>query len=392
MKVIHFVIDDKFINGMIAVLDEIEEMDNHYYILSTNETFKYISTDRVQRIDETEVMDIITDPKRCDVIVIHGLMSMPFQFIKTIDKQIKVVWLSWGYDIYTNHTYPYAPLIPLKNRIKPGTLNFLNKLIYYFKWLEKEYVMRIFKMKEDSKRNFIPALSRIDYFSGVYPIEYDLIKANNSFFNAKPISFHYFSLGTKARYLQENIYKDSFVKGKNIQVGHNAMRYGNHRNSFNLLKDLKLEGKKIITPLSYPNYTGKQSYVSSVCKYGYKLFKDQFVPMTKFMPIEEYRDYMSSISVAIYNFERQAAAGNIKMNLWNGTMVFMPDKSIGYKYFKSLGFHIYSIEHDLTQENIDKGLSEDQIIENRKILSQTNTYEILMSDIIRSFREIYRDK
>lgn len=390
MKVIHFIVDDKFINGMIDVLDEMKEFENRFYILSKKEKFEYITSERVQRISETDVTRIIKDSSKCDIIVIHGLLSLSYQYIREIDERIKVVWLSWGYDIYTNNTYPHTPLLPIKNQIKSGTLNFTNKLIYYSKWFVKEYVMRILRKEKTTRSNFIPAISRIDYFSGVYPAEYDLIKANNPFFKAKPITFHYLSLGTKTRYRKEDVDKIVPLKGRNIQVGHNAAIYGNHRNTFYMLKDMNLDGRKIITPLSYPAYFGYRPYVSSVCKSGYSLFKDNFIPMKKFVPIKEYREYMSSISVAIFNFDRQAAAGNIIMNLWNGTMVFLPEKSIGYKHFKSLGFHIYTIEHDLTQEKIDMGLTEQQIIVNRQILSQTNTYEILTENIIRSFRNIHK--
>lgn len=388
MIVRHFVIDDKFINGVIAVLDEIKELDNQYYIISKKRKFKYITSGRVQRLSDEEVYDIITSSNNCDVIVIHGLLSLPFKYIRAVDKQIKVVWLAWGYDIYSNYTYPHAPLVLWRNIIREGTLDFINKFVYYSIWLTKEYIMRLFRMKEDDKRNFIPAMSRIDYFSGVFAEEYDLIKANNSFFKAKPITFHYLAPDTKTRYREEDVYKDIVVKGRNIQVGHNAAYYGNHRNTFNLLKDMNLDGRKIITPLSY---SGKPFYVSSVCKSGYRLFKDKFVAMRKVMPLKEYREYISSISIAIYNFDREAAAGNITMNLWNGTMVFLPENSIGYKHFKSLGFHVFTIEHDLTQENIDKGLTQNQIIENRMILSQRNTYEVLTGDIIRSFIEIHND-
>ena len=79
------------------------------------------------------------------------------------------------------------------------------------------------------------------------------------------------------------------------------------------------------------------------------------------------------------------------MGLWNGTMVFLPENSIGYKFFKSEGFHVFTIEKDLTQENIDKGLTEEQIIDNRKILSDTTRYEILKERVINSFEIIQAD-
>lgn len=385
MKVAHFITDNKFLNGAIEVLNEIDWLDNHYFILTCNASFKYVRPDFVQIVNDSQVKMLIKDIYSWDVIVIHGLLSLPLNYIKDVHEHIKVVWLSWGYDVYSSHRYPYPSLIPLHNYIKPGTLDSFNKFLYYSKWIVKEYVLRILMIKEKDRKSFKPAINRIDFYSGVFPIEYKLIKLHNSFFVAKPILFHYFSTMTKTRYREEDIYKDILPKGNNIQVGHNAGIFGNHRNTFSYLKNMDLAGRKIIVPLSY---RVDRFYVSSVCKAGTRLFGESFIPIVKFMPLDEYRNYMSSISVAIYNFERQAAAGNIIMNLWNGTMVFLPKNSICYIHFKQLGFHIFSIENDLNQFNIDHGLSEEEIIKNRTILSKINSYESLFKDINDGFLSI----
>ena len=97
---------------------------------------------------------------------------------------------------------------------------------------------------------------------------------------------------------------------------------------------------------------------------------------------------MNSISIAIYNIERQSAIGNIKMNLWNGAKVFLPEKSMNLKYFKELGVHVFSIEKDLNQQNLDKVLTWEQIIENRRILLKVSSYERIKEKIATCFIDV----
>ena len=386
LKVIHFVTDEKFINGSIAFLNEIDGLDNEFLIYSKKTSFEYVSLEQIKRVDETYVKSIITNPEACDVIVIHGLSSLPCRFIMQITNEIKVVWFSWGYDIYSN-SYPQFPLVKIKNRIKPETLDIKNKIYYYFKRFVKQYLKRFLNIKGGGRLEFIQAVHRMDYFSGVFSIEYDLVK-ENPFFRAKPVSYSYVSLNIKDLYKKEDILNYTQPQGDNIQVGNCAAILGNHRTTFNRLNKLDLKDRKIITPLSYGS---RKIYVNSVCNSGYKLFGENFIPLIEFMPKDEYFQYMSSVSVAIFNIEQQGAAGNIRMSLWNGVMVFLPEDSIGLKYFKSLGFHIFSIEKDLTQDNIDKGLSKEQVIENRRLMCQTTSYEVLKENVNNTFGIIFKD-
>lgn len=386
MKVIHFIIDDKFIDGTIALLDDFSWLENQYYIYTNNKSFKYLTSDRIQIINKQQILKTITDTNSCDVIVVHGLASLPCKYICSIDKRIKVCWFAWGYDIYSN-SYPQFPLIKLKNRIRPQTLDMTNTLIHYFKCFLREGVYRLLPNKRKEHKLFIDAIRRIDYFSGVFPVEYELIKSN-SFFRAKPIHYSYVSLSIKQLYRPEMISSVVLPKGGDIQVGHCSSILCNHRDTFNRLKKLSLGDRKVITPLSYGanNY-----YVSSVCRAGYKMFGNNFVPIKSFIPKEEYIQYMSSVSVAIFNIDQQSAAGGIKLCLWNGAMVFLPEKSIGYKHFRQMGFIVFCIEKDLTQENLDKGLSNEQIKWNRQLLSSTTTYEVLNEQIMNSFKTIQND-
>lgn len=384
MKVIHFVTDEKFINWTIDLFEEINELENRYIniVFDKDEPFEYISSDKVERINIANVHDIITNPV-CDVIVLHNLSSLPCEHIKQINEKIKVVWLSWGFDIYNNKK-PQFPLVPLKNQIKPHTIS----PRYRIRLLNEG--MRLFfknlKNKDpQGRQDFIDAVHRVDYFSGVFPIEYDLLK-RNSFFRAKQTLFSY--PFEKSTFNKEDLCNDTLPKGNTIQISNSGTLLANHGNSFWRLKKFNIHDRKIFAPISYG---GDRLYRSTVYHQGRKLFKDNFIPLTSFIELEKYVALTESVSVAIYNSTRQTAVGNILLNLWNGAKVFFPKDSINYKHFKSTGYHVFSIEDDLSQKEIDTLLSKEEIADNRKKVFENHSFEAIKEKTINSFRQIAND-
>lgn len=383
MKVIHFITDEKFLNDTIDMFEDINELNNRYIMIVFGEDkpFEYITSDKVEKIDISEINKIITNPNLCDVIVIHNLSSLPCELIKEINKKIKVVWFSWGFDTYSNK-FPQFPLIKLKNRIKPKTIN-LRYRIRLLHDSSRRITKELYKNKLKGRNYFKEAIQRIDYYSGVFPEEYDLIK-KNSFFHAKQVYFNYAPSG---QYNIEDIKTNIHPSANNIQVGQSSSSLANHRNTFWIIRNLNLHNRKIIVPLSY---NGDSLYKSTVTKMGYKLFGNNFQPLTTFLPKLKYQAIIKTISIAIFNLEQQSAVGNIIYNLWNGAKVFVPESSLNYKHFSNLGFHIFSIEKDLNQKEIDTPLSEKNIIMNRKLVIQHYSYEAIKNRTKNSFLNIIK--
>ena len=99
MKVIHFITDEKFLNSTIELFEEIEELDNRYIniIFDEDKPYQFITSDKVEKINISDVHNIITNPSVCDVIVIHNLSSLPCEQIMNIDKKIKDL-MDLGYE------------------------------------------------------------------------------------------------------------------------------------------------------------------------------------------------------------------------------------------------------------------------------------------------------
>ena len=384
MKVIHFITDEKHLNNTIDFFEDIKELENRYILVTYDETpFNYLDSNKIERVPITDIKRIISKPNLCDVIVLHNLTSLPCKFIKDINDDIKVVWFSWGFDIYEN-VYPQFKLIPLKNQIKHKSY----PLRYRLRILNEKRRL-LFKKKDNNTKqertNFIKAIHRIDYYSGVLSIEWNFLN-NNSFFKAKQIQFNY--PPQKDVYTESILFKDLRPKGNNILVGNSGNDLGNHGNSFWILSNLNLHDKKIVVPLSYG---GNSLYRSIVNKMGIKYFGNHFIALDSFISESDYYAYLQSFAVTIFNIKRQAAVGNIINSFWNGAKVFLPEDSICYKHFKSQGYHVFSIEKDLNQKEIDSLLSDEMIIDNRKKIIKYHSYEAIKEKTTNSFRQIAND-
>lgn len=379
-SILHIVSDEKFIDGAIDLFDSIEGYKNEYVILDDSiRSFKYIKSDKVQ-IRSNEWFKkhcIISDDY--NIIILHSLVINNPTIIGSINRQISLIWLSWGYDIY-EIPLPVYPLITLKKQIrgyrKIGNVFF--PLLIYAKRLIIEIIIKSGKNIKEWRK----AISRIDFYSGVYSEEFDLLK-QNKFFKAQRIQFNYRSKDSVIKH--ENKDDITITDRKNIMIGHQANRLLNHVENLHLLKgmDLPLD-TNIICPLSY----GPSNEISRICNEGNKLFGSQFKPILKFLPYQEYVKIYSSVKIAIYDIQRQCAVGNILIGIWDGVKVFLPKDSMNYKHFKNLGLRVYSIEDELNIDNILKPISIEDIKINRNILLKHYSYEICRNRLIDSLKHV----
>lgn len=359
LKILHCVLDEKFIDSMIEVMDLFRTRSEHNFVcLSQVENpFNYIKQEsRVKRIKNEDFLKFLNSGG-FDVVFIHSLFSLHPKLITEIPRTIKVVWLAWGYDIYEPIFYNRS-LIHVSQLYRPFT--HLTKDVGYLANLKAVLFDIISRIRSFSLRD---AWGRIDYFSGVIPSEYDMIvnDPRNSFFRAQKIEWNYFSLNSPC---DENLINSPYVDGNNIQIGNSGDPTNNHLDIMKILRKYSLKGKNIYVPMSYG---GSRTYLAIVRKYGKYLWKRNFIPLVDFLPKEQYYKILGSSRYALFYHERQQAMGNIYTALWNGCMVFVSETSPVYKHLQKLGFLFFTIQHDLKRiENGDK-LSDEEIRCNRRI-------------------------
>ncbi len=350
-KYLHCVLDEKFIDGAISLFEEDKRIENTY-IQFTNQTasgFKYIKSKNVQKQPMDVFLKVVND---YDVVVLHSLPAIPINIIRKIPSRINVVWLMWGYDFYNWQIYHSRWIKPLSER----TLTFCERLrkikAKCFYWL---YEGIFFK----------EALARIDYFSGVFPYEYQLLKELPRYpeIKALPIDFYY---GDTNFFIPESPEVRINNKFENVIIGNSADPGNNTLEAFEILRGrLDVNNvKAIIAPLSYGT---NKDFINRVKKEGRAIWGNKFFPLDHYLPIGEYLHTVSNCKIAIFFHERQQASDNVLMQLMYGAKVFLSVSSMMYQYLKSLGFYIYSLQED--KDSINTPLTKEQIYTNRTILS-----------------------
>jgi hypothetical protein len=160
-----------------------------------------------------------------------------------------------------------------------------------------------------------------------------------------------------------NLYKEidmpeSIHLGTNILLGNSADPSNNHIEVFNKLTNYKDSDIKVYTPLSY----GNKKYAQNIINQGKKLLGDKFVPITDFMPKEEYLTLLAKIDIAVFNHNRQQAMGNIITLLGLGKTVYLKQdissaillKNHGIKTFDLQMFKLEVADSKIIKTNIDK--------------------------------------
>lgn len=372
VKIANIVLDDKFIDSLFGSMALLNDKWENDYLLVRNkkpETYKYIkNSDRIIFVPKDAILDYLVDQKY-DAVFLHSLPSLPIELIPKIDKKIKVFWFSWGWDIY--QLPKDKPLIPIK-LIKAETQKELDKLkpnIPSKKKTLKDYLRPLKYLFVDSPstkeiKNYYEAIKRIDFFSGILEFEYDLMKSVKGF-KAKRVRFKYASLHNL-----ENSGVAELHNGHNILIGNSAASTNNHLDIIPYINKVNLGERKIILPLSYGN---TKKYIEDIANAYHQEFGENVIVLKDFMPSQEYSKIISSCSIAIFFMERQQAMGNINMALLNGCKVFLSETNPVYSFYKGLGIKLYSIQNNLTQEEFESPMLEEDVEKNREILrNRTN--------------------
>ncbi|WP_417513662.1 TDP-N-acetylfucosamine:lipid II N-acetylfucosaminyltransferase [Marinobacter sp.] len=129
--------------------------------------------------------------------------------------------------------------------------------------------------------------------------------------------------------------------GLNILLGNSADPSNNHIEALYRLLPFKDQDITIFAPLSY----GDLNHAKEVIGLGEEWFGSKFVPMTDFMPFEQYLEFLKSLDIAIFNHQRQQAMGNTITLLGMGKTVFMRSDVSHWRFLNSLGIKLKNVEN-----------------------------------------------
>lgn len=383
-SILHIASDEKFINAAYWQFEKAFPNENFFYILveDVNKPLLHITLDSNFLVipNSMEVLkNLHNEFGNAKIVCFHGLDYHRSIILNNTPKNYKTVWFLFGFEFYNN------PLL-----MKQETLLFVKKRRSdVFKVLDilKEYILRriYYKIKYGTKTPYgeaVCAMKSAQILGVLYKEEFNLItetlKSDSQF-----LKFTYYPIELMIMNSQTEI------NGEDILVGNSASETNNHSEVFGILKKRSLEEKRIITPLSY----GNTKYQQKILKMGYEMFSNNFEPLTKFVKLHDYNEYIRKCGIVIMNHYRQQAVGNVLTTLWMGARVFLSRKNTLYHYLKRLGVHVFLIE-DISCKSQDflNILSEQEQIQNRKILNLEIGKETLIKSLKNDINRILNER
>ena len=164
----------------------------------------------------------------------------------------------------------------------------------------------------------------------------------------------------------------------NVMVGNSASPTNNHLEVFQIMSAFREDRVRIFSPLAY----GDMNYAKEVVASGRSIFGDRFEPMFDFMSIEKYRDFLSTIDIAIFNHRRQQAMGNTIALLGAGKTVFLRLHVSHGRMLSALGLKLF----DISELGV-KLISEEQARNNIEIIKSVFSRDRLIAQWADIFEE-----
>jgi len=266
-----------------------------------------------------------------DKVIIHGLgLSQLILILAVMKRNLKnYYWLIWGGDLYNAHW----------NRNN----NLKTKILYIFR---KSVIKKM--------GNVITLMTE----------EHELVK---EWYSSNPrlhLSFSYPS--NIATTLEPRI---PYIDGpKNIMLGHSASRDNKHLEYFDFLSTL--DDIKVYSILSY----GDENYRSEVIKEGKRLLNDRFVPVTNYLTLDDYNNFLNEMDVIIFPADRQIGFGNLVNLVALGKKIYLNENVATKLYFHQIGVETYSVDDMLDLLKIDQ----ETLLENSRIIKSIHNLENLI--------------
>jgi hypothetical protein len=371
-RAIHIVRDDKFIDSGIDIFSRVPFFEHRYLWLKEHDKINWIKqTNKIEILtDEKELVDTINAD--ADIVFFHSLYFNPRCLLR-INSNIKIVWISWGYDVYSDKKFLNERKLLRVRFYKP----------YTQKYVKKNTKKNLIKILKAFRHNIIfnhyyrLFAKRADYIANELSFEYELMKKNNNL-SAKYIYFQYL--------FKETQYA---ITGNNILFGNSADAKNNHLDVIQFLKHIDLRNRKIILPLSYPDYPARPVYIELI-RENLGLIQNILPEILEdYMPLEKYHQIISSCAYAIFGHIRQQALGNIIQLLFNGCKIFLYAESIVYSALKEKGFILFTIENDLNHDSLNAPLTEDEKKHNEALYLKNYNYEDFISELNNKLHEIF---
>lgn len=361
--ILHILDEEKFLKKAIQIFEDILPNEN-IYLIGVNDNKSEIYHDRIKfkkllyaKKGSREYKKLFQEhATKADIIFFHNLYKdYKLNLYPLIPRESKNVWYLWGAEIYG--------LNPSVNNILPQTQKAYNRSLPILKFFRKRVLSKIKKRYEWHLFKKI-VKRKIDYVLTNISEDIDLL---DSYVNNKARRgwFTYFS------FTEQNLKDKLVLERQNILIGNSSSETNNHIDAFELIRVKDISARKVYVPLSY----GDVDYKRVVISKGKHLLKDQMVPLTKFLSIDEYNSIIKSCSILIMNHKRQQAFNTIMMAIAAGCKVFLREENTIYSCLKREGFLVFSIQKDFGTKDSLHALTEKEMLKNIALCQRLYNYD-----------------
>lgn len=308
-KILHIISPDKFTIPFIHFINKEFNPDEHLFLCSIKPDEKLLAlTTNVTFLHSPYKKNLIRNALifhksilGSSQIILHG-NSVLFYFMLFPWVLKRTYWIIYGYELGHSEV--------------PGNKTEANVVHSYIKnFVLKRIYGHITHIKGDSElANILFKSSAKFYYSPMY------------------LS----NVVTKCQHEKVHRINESGVK--KILVGNSTSPTNNHSEIFEMLLPYKGEDILIYSPLSYGIYS---NYRDEVIRNGKNLFEEKFIPITKFMNLDEYKSFLKKMDIAIFNHDRQEAMGVTLMLLSMGKVVYMSRHTTSYRSLTERGIGVF---------------------------------------------------
>ncbi|MGI0107073.1 TDP-N-acetylfucosamine:lipid II N-acetylfucosaminyltransferase [Salinimicrobium sp. WS361] len=315
-----------------------------FVYLNKDKPLQYIKSEGVLRMGLDDDIQDFLQRNKIDRVYIHNLTNTSMKFLDLLPNNIEIYWFFWGWDGYRHPKMK-------KQLYLPSTVDFLKKRNTRSSLLLKWYEFRNFLFEIKLNK----ALRKIDYCCNQVQGDFDLIKNLSHKFKMKHVFFAYSGINQNFQKISVEKYSNNALK---ILLGNSANPTNNHIDILIKLKPYSNHISEIICPLSY---SGKQDYIEEVIRVGTTLFGSKFIPLRKFLPLDDYKEILRTVDVGIFYHIRQQAYSNTIGLLEYRKRVLLHPKSTLYKMYSD-----FKVQNVFC--NLDRLLKTDEMIHDNSLL------------------------
>lgn len=274
--------------------------------------------------------------KEYDYIFMHSKFYSNKEILKIKKNTLrKIVWCVWGHDLYERKK-SLSKIQSLKHKVKIIIMKFarVDKVISQFKAIVIGYKADelMIRKKYGSSVKILNAL----YGSGYYKEDIDKIVLDN-------------------QKTDDTIH---------IMIGHSAFDFLQHKKYLDLLSQYRNENIKIVLILSY----GSKQYAEEIEEYAKSIYKDKVLIIKEFINSLEYIKLLNTIDIAIFDYEHQAAFGNIIVLMYLCKKLYLSPTGVMFKGLSAEDIPIYSC-NEIKNASFDEFCSRELANYNREYVN-----------------------